>query len=66
MKRNDKRSQILYQKTEFNSHLICQLPNVMKCCKCKKNNTISIIKPIFYQNCMFCGTPNYIKTREKV
>jgi len=31
------RLQMLYQKTEFNSHNICQLNGIFKCCKCKKN-----------------------------
>jgi len=65
MFKNDKRKEIIYQKTDFNNHLICQLPNIFKCCKCKKNNTIFIINN-FFQNCIFCGTPNYIKKREKV
>jgi hypothetical protein len=61
---NDKRKQILYQKTEFNNHLICQLPTIVKCCKCKRNNNIAVSKDLLYQLCLFCGTPNYIK-REK-
>ena len=54
----DKRKQILYQKTEFNSHKICQLPSIFKCCKCKRNNTAETAPT---QNCLFCGTPNYVK-----
>jgi len=53
----DKRKQILYQKTEFNSHKICQLPSIFKCCKCKRNNTTQTAPT---QNCLFCGTPNYV------
>ena len=37
---NEQKKQILYQKTDFNSYLICQLPCIFKCCKCKKNNSI--------------------------
>ncbi len=61
MDKNDKRKQILYQKTDFNSHLICQLPSIFKCCKCKRNNNIFVEPNILSQNCMFCGTPNYVK-----
>jgi lipoate synthase len=60
----NKRKEILYQKTEFNNHLICQLPNIFKCSKCKRNNTIMVQQNILTQNCLFCGTPNYVK-REK-
>ena len=59
MERN-KRNEMLYQKTEFNKSLICQLPVIFKCTKCKKNNTI-ILKSNVSQNCIFCGNPNYIK-----
>jgi hypothetical protein len=62
---NNKRKEILYQKTAFNNHLICQFSNIFKCCKCKKNNTVFIINNNLSQNCIFCGTPNYIKKREK-
>ena len=61
---NDKRKQIIYQKTEFNNHLICQLPTIFKCCKCKRNNTIMVPENVLSQSCLFCGTPNYVK-REK-
>ena len=57
----DKRKQILYQKTEFNSHLICQLPTILKCCRCKRNNNIISTSNLQVQLCLFCGTPNYIK-----
>lgn len=60
MDKNDKRKQILYQKTDFNRHLICQLPSIFKCCKCKRNNNINS-KELLSQYCLFCGTPNYIK-----
>jgi len=60
MKNNDNRKQILYNKTDFNNHLICQLPNIYKCCKCKKNNYIFEKKENIYQNCIFCGMPNYM------
>ena len=38
----DNKKQILYQKTDFNRSLICQLPTIFKCSKCKKNNNIII------------------------
>jgi len=60
MKKNDKRKEILYQKTEFNNHLICQLPGVFKCCKCKRNNSTIVDKNTISQLCLFCGNPNYI------
>ena len=60
---NNKRKEILYNKTDFNRHLICQLPSIFKCCKCKKNNTI-VSNLTLAQNCLFCGIPNYVK-REK-
>jgi hypothetical protein len=60
----DKRKQILYQKTDFNNNLICQLPSIMKCCKCKRNNNIVVPENVLAQQCLFCGTPNYVK-REK-
>jgi hypothetical protein len=58
---NIKKKQIIYQKTEFNSNLICQMPGIFKCCKCKRNNSIMVLSTILSQNCLFCGTPNYIK-----
>ena len=58
---SNNRIQILYQKTEFNNHKICQLPGIFKCCKCKRNNTIMVAVNILSQNCLFCGTPNYVK-----
>ncbi len=58
---NKNRLQILYQKTDFNHHQICQLQNIFKCCKCKKNNSIMVKHNELVQNCLFCGTPNYIK-----
>lgn len=60
---NNSRHQILYQKTDFNSHKICQLNSIFKCCKCKKNNTTEGTLTI--QNCLFCGTPNYTKNSKK-
>lgn len=58
---NNHRNQILYQKTDFNHHKICQLASVFKCCKCKKNNTIMVDSNTLAQLCMFCGTPNLVK-----
>jgi hypothetical protein len=57
------RLQILYQKTDFNHHQICQLPSIFKCCKCKKNNSIMIKRDELVQHCLFCGMPNYIKKK---
>ena len=56
----NKKLQILYQKTDFNNHKICQLTNVFKCCKCKKNNSIIVEPNILVQSCLFCGNPNYV------
>jgi hypothetical protein len=58
---SNNRIQILYQKTEFNNHKICQLPGIFKCCKCKRNNSVMVAINVLSQNCLFCGTPNYIK-----
>ena len=57
----NKRRQITNQKTEFNNSLICQLPNIFKCSRCKHNNAVQPKAGIIYQNCLFCGNPNYIK-----
>jgi hypothetical protein len=64
MELNDKRKEIMYKKTDFNNHLICQLQNIFKCSKCKRNNTIVVPPNILSQSCLFCGNPNYVK-REK-
>jgi hypothetical protein len=62
MEKNN-RKQMLYQKTDFNSHKICQLPGMFICCKCKKNNIHILSNQLsFTQLCLFCGTPNYVKT----
>lgn len=63
LKVENHRKQIVYQKTEFNHSLICQLPSIFKCSnsKCKKNNNIFVEIHMISQNCLFCGTPNYIK-----
>jgi hypothetical protein len=53
----NKRIQMKYQKTDFNNHLICQLSSIIKCCKCKRYNTI---QNETVQACLFCGTPNYV------
>ena len=57
---NIKKTQTIYQKTDFNNNLICQMPGVYKCCKCKRNNSVSHVN-LISQNCLFCGTPNYVK-----
>jgi len=61
----NKKNQMLYQKTEFNNHLICQLSSIFKCCKCKRNNNIMVSEGVLSQNCLFCGTPNYVKRENK-
>ena len=63
---NKNRVQILYQKTDFNHHKICQLQNVFKCCKCKKNNTIMVDDNTIIQLCLFCGMPNLVKDSSKI
>ena len=65
MEKYNKRKQMVYQKTEFNNHLICQLNTIFKCSKCKRNNDILVNTNILSQLCLFCGMPNYVK-REKV
>lgn len=60
MKQNN-RNELLYQKNQFNSSLICMLPNIIKCCKCKKNNIIKLEDKNIFQYCVFCGNPNYVK-----
>jgi hypothetical protein len=55
------RLQILYQKTEFNRHNVCQLNGIFKCCKCKKNNNLMVDPNSLVQFCLFCGTPNQVK-----
>jgi hypothetical protein len=58
---NNHRLQMLYQKTDFNHHKICQLDGIFKCCKCKKNNTINVENNTLVQTCLFCGSPNILK-----
>ena len=55
------RLQMLYQKTDFNNHKICQLKGVFKCSKCKKNNNLMVEPDTCVQLCLFCGTPNCVK-----
>jgi hypothetical protein len=64
MNNNDKRKEMLYKKTEFNNHLICQFSTIFKCCKCKRNNNISEQFVGLSQNCLFCGTPNYVNKKK--
>jgi hypothetical protein len=61
---NNNRLQILYQKTDFNHHQICQLSGIFKCCKCKKNNSV-IDQSLTVQLCLFCGMPNQVKKYKK-
>jgi hypothetical protein len=58
---NNNRLQMLYQKTDFNHHKICQLQGIFKCCKCKKNNNLMVEPNTVVQLCLFCGMPNNIK-----
>ena len=60
------RKQLISQKTEFNRSLICHLPNIFKCSKCKHNNTVHISSQMIYQICMFCGNPNYLSSKRVV
>ena len=60
------RSQMLYQKTSFNNHKICQLSGIFKCCKCKKNNMIVVDINHKAQMCLFCGMPNNVKNNINV
>lgn len=54
------RLQMLYQKTDFNHHHICQIKGIFKCCKCKKNNSLLVQNNETVQFCLFCGMPNNI------
>ena len=58
---NNIRLQILYQKTDFNHHKICQLQGIFKCSKCKKNNSLMVDATTLVQLCLFCGMPNNVK-----
>ena len=55
----------IHQKTDFNTWSISYLTEIFQCTRCKKRN--NIIKDnqgkttLLYQNCMYCGNPNYIK-----
>ena len=59
---NNHRHQMLYQKKDFSHHKICQLNNILQCCKCKKNNNIIENNKDTFQLCLFCGTPNSINS----
>ena len=61
----NKRRQITNQKNEFNNSLICQLPNIFKCSRCKHNNAINNLNMNIYQLCLFCGNPNYLIDKRK-
>jgi hypothetical protein len=59
------------QKTDFNRWSISYLTEIFQCRRCRKRNTVSIEQnklqdriphhKINYQNCAYCGNPNYIK-----
>lgn len=62
----------LNQKTDFNNWSITYLREIFQCSKCKKRNNIVMnttnnISPDQkqFQNCMYCGNPNYITHTEK-
>lgn len=57
------------KKTEFNNWSISYLSEIFECRKCKKRNPIiqqsNIINSKIqiqnkFQNCLFCGNPNYV------
>jgi DNA-directed RNA polymerase subunit RPC12/RpoP len=58
------------QKTDFNNWSISYLRDIYQCGKCKKRNTIvfssgNIVlqqqkREKLYQNCLYCGNPNYV------
>ena len=54
------------QKTDFNKWSISYLTEIFQCSRCRKRNNVTSSlnseerKPKF-QNCMYCGNPNYIK-----
>jgi len=55
------------QKTDFNQWSISYLTEIFQCCRCKKRNTVVLSsnsneeRKINFQNCLYCGNPNYIK-----
>ena len=56
----------MMQKTDFNHWSISYLKEIYQCSKCKKRNTIVASFNLQgekqrYQNCVYCGNPNYIK-----
>ena len=64
--------QEINQKTEFNRWSISYLQEIFQCSKCKKRNTLFLSSKQYeeykklnklYQNCSYCGNPNFIKTK---
>ena len=55
------------QKTDFNKWSISYLTEIFECSRCRKRNSIFLSSNIIqerinnFQNCMYCGNPNYIK-----
>ena len=55
------------QKTDFNKWSISSLTEIFECSRCRKRNSIFLSSNINqerinnFQNCMYCGNPNYIK-----
>ena len=54
------------QKTDFNQWSISYLTEIFQCSRCRKRNTITVSsnnnqeRKINFQNCLYCGNPNYI------
>ena len=56
----------IHQKTDFNAWSISYLTEIFQCSRCKKRNNIAMKSnqernAILYQNCIYCGNPNYVK-----
>jgi transcription elongation factor Elf1 len=55
------------QKTDFNKWSISYLTEIFQCSRCKKRNTVTHSSnnnedgKIKFQNCAYCGNPNYVK-----
>lgn len=59
-RRNQIRSRFISQ---FNHCTLDNLPNstIFQCNRCRKYNTIfNQERNMVYQNCLFCGQPNYV------
>jgi len=55
------------QKTDFNKWSISYLTEIFQCSRCKKRNNFVLSsnnnqeRTTKFQNCAYCGNPNYIK-----